>query len=121
MKILIKNFLYLFVFLMLVWLALTASFDLEELTAGILISLILSSFLSKTYLGLGLPNLSIKRIVFFLIYIFIVLREIVKANLDVAYRVLHPKMPIRPGIVVIKTKLRQDIICKGQSHFGRFQ
>jgi len=105
----IKNFLYLFVFLMLVWLVLTSSFDLQELTAGILISLILSLFLNKTYLGLGLPNLSIKRIVFFLIYIFIVLREITTANLDVAYRVLHPKMPIKPGIVVIKTGLKQDL------------
>ena len=31
------------------------------------------------------------------------------ANIDVAYRVIHPKMPINPGIVVIKTVLKQDI------------
>ncbi len=109
MKILIKNFLYLFVFLMLVWLALTASFDLQELTAGIIISFILSLFLNKTYFGLGLPPVSIKRIIFFVIYILVLLWEVIKANLDVAYRVLHPKMPIKPGIVVIKTKLKSDI------------
>ena len=28
------------------------------------------------------------------------------ANLDVAYRVLHPKMPIRPGIVKVRTTLK---------------
>ncbi len=104
-----KNFMYLFVFLLLVWLALTSSFNLQKLTAGILISLILSSFLSKAYAGLGLPQLSIKRIGFFLVYIFIVFWEIVKANLDVAYRIIHPRMPINPGIVVIKTNLKQDI------------
>ena len=105
----LKNFLYLFVFLMLVWLALTASFDLQKLTAGILVSLILSFFLGKVYIELGLPQLSIKKIGFSLIYILIVFWEIVKANLDVAYRIIHPKMPIKPGIVVIRTSLKQDI------------
>jgi multicomponent Na+:H+ antiporter subunit E len=32
-----------------------------------------------------------------------------KANFDVAYRVLHPKMPISPGIVKVKTKLKSEI------------
>jgi multicomponent Na+:H+ antiporter subunit E len=31
---------------------------------------------------------------------------VLKANLDVAYRVLHPDMPIKPGIVRVKTRLR---------------
>jgi multicomponent Na+:H+ antiporter subunit E len=32
----------------------------------------------------------------------------IKANLHVAYIVLHPKLPIKPGIVKIKTKLTKD-------------
>ena len=32
-----------------------------------------------------------------------------KANIDVAYRVLHPERPIKPGIVKIKTTLTTDI------------
>jgi len=39
----------------------------------------------------------------------VLLWEIMKANLDVAYRVVHPRMPINPGIVVIKTELESDI------------
>ncbi len=35
--------------------------------------------------------------------------ECIKANLDVTYRVLHPKMPIEPGIVKVKTKLKSGI------------
>ena len=31
-----------------------------------------------------------------------------KANLDVVYRALHPKMPIKPGIVKIKTNLKTE-------------
>jgi len=105
----LKNFLYLFLFLMLVWLALTSTINLQELTAGIIISLVLSLALSKGYLELGLPPLSIKRIFFSIIYILVLFVEIVRANLDVAYRVIHPKMPIKPGIVTIKTGLKQDI------------
>ncbi len=105
----LKTFLYLFFFLVLVWLALTSTINFQKLIAGITLSLILSILLSKTYLELGLPPLGIKRIIFSIIYVLVLFWEIVKANLDVAYRVIHPKMPIKPGIVVIKTRLKQDL------------
>jgi len=104
-----RNFFYLFIFLIIIWLALTSSIQWQELTAGIVISLFLSFILSKFYLRLGFPPLSIKRIAFFFIYIGVLFKEIMSANIDVAYRVIHPKMPINPGIVVIKTVLKQDI------------
>ena len=34
--------------------------------------------------------------------------ECVKANIDVAYRVVHPSLPINPGIVKVKTGLKSD-------------
>lgn len=34
--------------------------------------------------------------------------ECFKSNVDVAYRVLHPKLPINPGIVKVKTSLKTD-------------
>jgi len=105
----IKNFLYLFIFLFLVWLCLTSSLNIQELSAGIIISFILALVLNKSYLSLGFPPLSIRRIISFVVYIAVLFKEIAKANLDVAYRVLHPKMPIKPGIVIIKTKLKQDL------------
>jgi multicomponent Na+:H+ antiporter subunit E len=104
-----KGFFYLFFLLMLLWLFLTSTFKQQELFTGIFVSFLLALFLSKSYLKLGLPPLSPKRIIFFIIYGVVLFKEIIKASLDVAYRVLHPKMPIKPGIVVIKTKLKQDI------------
>lgn len=105
----LKNFFYLFTFLIAIWLALTTTFQWQELSVGIFISLVLALFLNKNYLKLGLPPLSIKRIIFFILYIFVLFIEIIKANFDVAYRVIHPKMPIKPGIIIIKTELKQDI------------
>ena len=39
-------------------------------------------------------------------YLVVFVYYVVKGNLDVAYRVLHPAMPLRPGIVKARTKLR---------------
>ena len=33
---------------------------------------------------------------------------LIKANFDVVYRALHPEMPIKPGIVKIKTNLKTE-------------
>jgi len=104
-----RTFLYLFILLFLVWLALTSSVNPQKLFVGFFFALVLSLFLSASYLGLGLPPLGMKRLIYVFLYLFILLIEIIKANLDVAYRVIHPQMPIKPGIVVIKTKLKQDI------------
>lgn len=105
----VKNFLYLFFFLIIIWLALTSTFQWQELIVGILISLILTFFLNKNYIQLGLPVLSICKIFYIIVYIIVLFIEIVKANFDVAYRVINPSMPIKPGIVIIKTELKQDI------------
>jgi multicomponent Na+:H+ antiporter subunit E len=32
-----------------------------------------------------------------------------KANIEVAYRVVHPRLPIKPGIVKVRTSLQSDI------------
>jgi len=46
---------------------------------------------------------------FFFQYIPVFLWEVLKANIDVARRVIHPNLPIHPGIVKVKISLRSDI------------
>jgi len=41
-------------------------------------------------------------------YLPIFIWECFKANIDVALRVLHPQLPINPGIVKVKTTLKTD-------------
>lgn len=105
----LKDFIYLFIILMIVWMALTLSVEQQELISGIIVSFILSLALYRNYQRIGLPKITLKKIVFLLVYIVVLFKEIILANLDVAYRVIHPKMPINPGIVIIKTELRQDL------------
>jgi multicomponent Na+:H+ antiporter subunit E len=105
----LKDFIYLFIFLLVIWLALTSSFAIQELIAGITVCLILSFTLNRNYKKIGLPTVSIRKVAFLIIYIVVLFKEIIIANIDVAYRVIHPKMPINPGIVIIKTELKQDL------------
>jgi len=105
----IKNLIYLFVILILIWTALTLSLEKMELFTGIIVSFILSLTLCGSFQIIGFPKVTIKKIVFLCIYIIVLFKEIIIANFDVAYRVIHPKMPIKPGIIIIKTGLKQDL------------
>lgn len=105
----IKAFIYIFILLIAIWVALTSNFEIQELIVGIVVSLILSFALIGNYQNIGLPDITIKKIGFFIVYILVLAKEVLVANLDVAYRVIHPKMPINPGIIIIKTELKQDL------------
>ncbi len=45
----------------------------------------------------------------FLLYIPWLLVQIVLANVQVAYLVLHPRMPIEPGLLLFRTRMRKGI------------
>ena len=45
---------------------------------------------------------------FFAHYLPVLIWECAKANVDVAYRVLRPDLPIHPGIVTVQTGLKSD-------------
>ena len=42
------------------------------------------------------------------VYIFVLTYYVIKGGIDVSYRVLHPRMPIRPGIIRIKSVLETE-------------
>ncbi len=107
------KYIYAFIVLFLLWIILTSTLFWEEIFAGIILSAIVAAigFSSMTEKGMG--NLSPKRVFFMIGYIPIFFIDVIKANLDVAYRVLHPAMPINPGIVEIHTSLKSDIAKLG--------
>ena len=46
---------------------------------------------------------------YMLLYLAVFLRDLLVANLDVAYRVLAPSMPIEPAVVVFPLRVRKDV------------
>ena len=97
-----------FVLAFIIWLLLTWSLQAQTIIAGlaasVLVSLLFHEILPKEHKVFISPV----RIFWFLVYIPVFFYYVIVANIDVAYRVLHPKMPINPGIVKIKTNLKTD-------------
>lgn len=92
------RFLSWFVFLFVVWYGMTLSLHWQELALGAILSLGIAMVhvrlfppVSKSAVG---PLVALQFIPYFL-------KELVKANVDVAKLVLSPKIHIKPGIIAL--------------------
>ena len=54
-------------------------------------------------------KLNPKALVYLFVYFWVFLFELLKSNLDVATRVISPKLNINPGIVTVRTKLKSSM------------
>ncbi len=97
-----------FVLAFIIWLLLTWSLQAQTIIAGLAASVIVSLLFHEILPKEHNVFISPVRIFWFLVYIPVFFYYVIVANIDVAYRVLHPKMPINPGIVKIKTNLKTD-------------
>ncbi|MBU0878513.1 MAG: Na+/H+ antiporter subunit E [Candidatus Omnitrophica bacterium] len=99
----------LFLAAFLVWSVLSWVPDFQHLIVGVFVAALVAFltgdlFVSRPYI-LKRP----RRYWYFIAhYLPVFLWEMIKANIDVAYRVLHPDLPINPGIVKVKTSLKSD-------------
>jgi len=98
-----------FIVCLLFWFLLTLNFTAVYLIVGAIIALLTTIIFGKYFLSEWKKFFNPLRYFWLLVYIPIFLWECIKANIDVAYRVLHPKLPIKPGIVKVKTNLKSDI------------
>ena len=88
---------------------LTWSLDLEHLIIGILLGIFVSFMTADVFEERTDLFKNPARFLWLFLYIPLFTWECVKANLDGAYRVIHPDLPIKPGIVKVKTILKSDI------------
>ena len=98
----------LFILALIVWLLLNWVPDWQHLVIGIFVALLVAHLQGDLFIKRAGHLTDIRRYGWFLYYIPIFLWECIKANVDVACRVGHPDLPIRPGIVKIKTRLKSD-------------
>lgn len=103
-----KSRIILFILAFLIWAFLTWPLDLQHAIVGILICAFVSYVTGDMFTKRPHVFKSINRYLWFLYYIPLFIWECIKANLDVAYRVGHPDLPIKPGIVKVKTTLKSD-------------
>lgn len=103
-----KKFVSTFLVIWATWIALSGT-DIHEIIIGGVSSLVLSVIISRFVeysFDLLLP---VRLVKFIVLYIPIFVYKLVLANLDIAYRVLSPALPINPGFVKVPTKLQGKI------------
>ncbi len=89
------------------WILLSGIFDAFHLISGLVCCSIVS-IISHDLLVKGKSEKKLLKSLRLIIYVPWELWQIVLANIDVAYRVLHPKMPIDPLIIEFETTLRGE-------------
>lgn len=93
----------------LVWCLLNWVPDWQHLLVGAFVSglvvFIFGDLFFTNSRSLGNP---VRFLYFIFVFVPVFLWECLKANVDVAFRVIHPALPINPGIVKVKTALKSE-------------
>ncbi len=92
----------------LIWIMLVWPPSWPELGVGLFFVILVATFLSEFYPEHPHAVFDPRRWFWAVVYLPYFFYYCVMANLDVAYRVLHVDLPIRPGIVCVPTTLTTD-------------
>jgi multicomponent Na+:H+ antiporter subunit E len=103
-----KKRIILFIVCFLVWMLLTWPPDIQHALVGILVSAFISILTGDLFIRKATSLKRASRYLWFGYYLPLFLWECLKANIDVALRVLSPRVRINPGIVKVKTTLKSD-------------
>ncbi|MEW8658464.1 MAG: Na+/H+ antiporter subunit E [Candidatus Thiodiazotropha endolucinida] len=101
--------LFLFILIFLLWLMLSGNLALAKVVSGLVVASVVT-LASRPHLPLfsGL-RLSPAAILPFISYLAVFLAALIRANLDMARRVLSPSLPLNPGVVEVKTRLKSSL------------
>lgn len=91
-----------------IWLSLTLSADPQEITLGVVVSFITAVATHGALTGDLSRLLKPRKCLATAEYVFFFLGQMIKANIDVFFRIFRPVIPIRPGIVKAKLTLKSE-------------
>lgn len=107
----VARYLVIFAILMIFWYILSGFLDPFHIGAGILccgiVTLISGDLIFRSERELFD---SARIFIRFVLYVPQLLLAIIYANIDVAYRILHPSMPINPGLITIETAFTNEVL-----------
>ncbi|MEE9600093.1 MAG: Na+/H+ antiporter subunit E [Thermoplasmata archaeon] len=106
-----KTYPYAVLALAFTWMFLKGSITLLSFLEGLFFA-ILTVFISRTIIKPEtretIPGV-LKRLPSFLLYLAFLVKSIVHGNIDVIYRVLHPKLPVYPGILKVSIEGKSEL------------
>lgn len=101
-----KSRFVLFIFCLLIWIGINWTITGSELIIGIIASIIVALCAGDIFVRRPHVFMHIKRYFWLISYIGLLLIEVIKANIDIVYRLLGPEIPLNSGIVKVKTKIK---------------
>lgn len=105
----VMSFISTYIFCFLIWLMLTLTLNIQELAAGLLVSFAVALISFKFFIHENPVYLfNPVKLLWLILYVPLFLKELIKANIDVAMRSLNPSLPINPGIVKVPTELKSE-------------
>lgn len=105
----IRNIVNLFVLLFLIWVMLTSSLEPVSIVVGLLLAAGLSIVFGKNSMVFGKLRFTPRMFWYTFLYLAVFGWEMIKSNIRVALLVINPKLPINPGIIKVKTKLKSPM------------
>ena len=82
--------------------------DIQSIVLGLFAALLTALLFREAFTKQPMNMFAPARIFWLFVYIPEFVYYCIKANFQVVYLVLHPDMPIKPGIVKVKTKLKSE-------------
>ncbi|MBK9441582.1 MAG: Na+/H+ antiporter subunit E [Comamonadaceae bacterium] len=101
-----RNFVVLFSTLLLFWILLNGSATTDVLMVGVAAALLISMLFQEGATVISELRLTPKALFTTVIYLFFFSKELVKSNINLAKIVLSPELPLKPGIVKVRTRLK---------------
>ena len=94
---------------LLLWMLLVGNLETQELFAGVLVSGAITLLFGSRFGILTGFRFSLLAPLYMLAYLGHFFVALIRANLDLAYRVISPSLPINPALVEVKTSLKSPL------------
>jgi multicomponent Na+:H+ antiporter subunit E len=103
------NYISMFIATFILWKIVTWNFEVADTLVGILVSLFVTILFGKEIPYHPKKAFQVRRYLSFIKFFIIFIKQMVKANFIMAYRVLSPGPPIRPGFIKIPIHLKSPL------------
>ncbi|HOL36104.1 MAG TPA: Na+/H+ antiporter subunit E [bacterium] len=107
MKKLVLSIVSLVVWILLVWPFSPDGIDYQSLFIGIIASGIVGLFFGDAFTESPHKFFEPRRYFWLICFVFVFAAAFIDASIDFAWRVLHPSLPIKPGIIKVRTSLKR--------------
>ena len=104
-----KGFFWLWLLLTFIWISISSSLAIESVAAGTMISAALAYVFAQKFAIWGGISFSPRRLYHFVLYTWMFLVELIRANINMMRYVYSPRIDVDPGVVTVKTGLKSPI------------